>query len=70
MTAMTCTAIRAMAYTVITSMAYANILDTCTTKGETIPIIITMRDNVNEQYVEYMVNSMITCSNTRFIGGE
>ena len=58
-----------MAYTVLTSMTYATILDTCTTNEETIPNI-TMCDNINEQYVEYIVNYVITCSNTRFIGGE
>ena len=56
--------------TAITSMTYSTILDTCTTNGETIPIISTMRDNINEQYVVYIVNYVITCSNTRFIGGE
>ena len=69
-TPMTCTVITAIAYTVITSMTYATILDTRTTNGGTIPIIITMRDNINEQYVVYIVNYVITCSNTRFIGGE
>ena len=69
-TAMTYAVITAMTYTVITPMTYATILDTCTTNGETIPIIRTMRNNINEQYIEYIVNYVITCSNTRFIGGE